>query len=44
MDIGGPELSNSQAVASYLGVQSVHHVGKVLDLLIQRLTVEEKNC
>jgi len=42
MDIGGPELSNSQAVASHLRVHSVRQVGKFLDLLLQRFTVEEK--
>lgn len=42
MDIGGPELSNVQAVASFLRVQSVRQFGKIIDLLMQRLTVEEK--
>lgn len=42
MDIGGPELCNTQSVASQLGIQSVKQVGRVLDLLMQRLTAEEK--
>ncbi len=40
---GCPELNNSQKVASCIGVRSTRLAGKLLDLLKQKLTVEEKS-
>lgn len=40
---GGPELNNSQEVAACIGVRSTRLAGKLLDLLKQRFTAEEKS-
>ena len=40
---GGPELNNSQGVASCLNLKSERLAGKLLDVLKQKLTVEEKS-
>ncbi len=39
---GGPELNNSQKVASCIDVRSTRLAGKLLDLLKQKITEEKK--
>uniref|UniRef100_A0A8C1S2L1 Reverse transcriptase domain-containing protein n=1 Tax=Cyprinus carpio TaxID=7962 RepID=A0A8C1S2L1_CYPCA len=40
---GGPELNNSEGVASCLSLKSERLAGKLLEVLKQKLTVEEKS-